>query len=170
MKIHINLVLENLFLKQNVFDQIIYKFILENEIKKYKEYLSLNDFEINKDKIFQNVEKTLVNTYKKAEFDFVRLSEINFNSDENIVRDVLNVLIDEEKIVKINDEMFTLKSLMDKAEIVVREKLEKNNLITISELRDALDTSRKSAKPILEYFDNMKITRKNGAESERVAY
>ena len=157
-------------IKQNVFDQIIYKFILENEIKKYKEYLSLNDFEINKDKTFQNVEKTLVNTYKKAEFDFVRLSEINFNIDENIVRDVLNVLIDEEKIVKINDEMFTLKSLMDKAEIVVREKLEKNNLITISELRDALNTSRKSAKPMLEYFDNMKITRKNGAESERVAY
>lgn len=157
-------------IKQNVFDQIIYKFICENEIKKYKEYLSLNDFEINKDKTFQNVEKILVNTYKKAEFDFVRLSEINFNVDENIVRDVLNVLIDEEKIVKINDEMFTLKSLMDKAEIVVREKLEKDNLITISQLRDALNTSRKSAKPILEYFDNMKITRKNGAESERVAY
>ena len=157
-------------IKQNVFDQIIYKFICENEIKKYKEYLSLNYFEINKDKTFQSVEKTLVNTYKKAEFDFVRLSEINFNADENIVRDILNVLIDEEKIVKINDEMFTLKSLMDKAEIVVREKLEKDNLVTISGLRDALNTSRKSAKPILEYFDNMKITRKNGAESERVAY
>lgn len=157
-------------IKQNVFDQIIYKFIHENEIKIYKEYLSLNNFEINKDKIFQNVEKILVNTYKKAEFNFVRLNEIKFSMDENIVRDVLNILIDEKKIVKINDEMFTLKYLMDKAEIVVREKLEKNNLITISELRDALSTSRKSAKPILEYFDNMKITRKNGAESERVAY
>lgn len=157
-------------IKQNVFDQIIYKFICENEIKKYKEYLSLNDFEINKDNIFQNVEKTLANTYKKTEFDFVRLSEINFNVDENIVRDVLNVLIDEEKIVKINEEMFTLKSLMDKVEVIVREKLEQDNLITISQLRDALNTSRKSAKPMLEYFDNMKITRKNGAESERVAY
>lgn len=157
-------------IKQNVFDQIIYKFICENEIKKYKECLSLNDFEINKDKTFQGVEKILVNTYKKAEFDFVRLSEINFNVDESIVRDVLNVLIDEEKMVKINDEMFTLKSLMDKAEIVVREKLEKDKLVTISGLRDALNTSRKSAKPILEYFDNMKITRKNGTESERVAY
>lgn len=157
-------------IKQNVFDQIVYKFICENEIKKYKEYLSLNDFEINKDKIFQNVEKTLVNTYKKAEFDFVRLSEINFNKDENIVKDVLNILIDEEKIVKINEEMFTLKSLMDKAEVIVREKLEQDNLITISQLRDALNTSRKSAKPMLEYFDNMKITRKNGSESERVAY
>lgn len=157
-------------IKQNVFDQIVYKFICENEIKKYKEYLSLKDFEINKDKAFQNVEKTLVNTYKKAEFDFVRLSEINFNTDENIVKDVLNILIDEEKIVKINEEMFTLKSLMDKAEVIVREKLEQDNLITISQLRDALNTSRKSAKPMLEYFDNMKITRKNGSESERVAY
>ena len=157
-------------IKQNVFDQIIYKFILDNEIKIYKEYLSLSKFEISKDKIFENIETTLVNTYKKAEFDFVRLNEINFNTDENIVRDVLNVLIDEQKIVKINDEMFTLKYLMDRAEIVVCEKLEQNNLITISELRDALNTSRKSAKPILEYFDNMKITRKNGAESERVSY
>ena len=157
-------------IKQNVFDQIIYNFICENEIKKYKEYLSLNNFEIRKDKIFQDIEKILVNTYKTSEFDFVRISEINFNTDDNIVRDVLNVLIDDEKIVKINDEMFTLKSLMDKAEIVVREKLEKDNLITISQLRDALNTSRKSAKPILEYFDNMKVTRKNGAESERVGY
>ena len=86
------------------------------------------------------------------------------------MRDVLNVLVDEEKIVKINDEMFTLKSLMDKAEILVKEKLAQDNLITISELRDALNTSRKSAKPMLEYLDNMKITRKNGTESERVGY
>ena len=66
--------------------------------------------------------------------------------------------------------MYTLKSLIDKAEKVVREKLDKNNLITISELRDELNTSRKSAKPILEYFDNMKVTKKNGTESERVGY
>ena len=157
-------------IKQNVFDQIIYKFICENEIKKYKEYLSLSDFEINEDKTFQDIEKVLVNAYQKAEFDFVRLSEISFNYDENIVRDILNVLIDKEKIVKINDEMFTLKTLMDKAEKIVVEKLQKDNLITISELRDALNTSRKSAKPMLEYFDNMKVTRKNGTESERVGY
>lgn len=157
-------------IKQNVFDQIIYKYICDERIKKYKEYISLQDFEINKDKTYLNVEKTLINTYKKAEFDFVRLNEINFNVDENIVKDILTVLIDEEIIAKLNDEMYTLKSLMNKAENVVVEKLEANNLITISELRDALNTSRKSAKPILEYFDNMKITKKNGTESERVGY
>ena len=55
-------------------------------------------------------------------------------------------------------------------EILVKEKLAQDNLITISQLRDALNTSRKSAKPMLEYLDNMKITRKNGTESERVGY
>ena len=89
---------------------------------------------------------------KKQPYDFVRLSEIDFNEEENIVRDVLNVLVDEEKIVKINDEMFTLKSLINKVEILVKEKLAQDNLITISQLRDALNTSRKSAKPMLEYF------------------
>ena len=59
---------------------------------------------------------------------------------------------------------------MDKVEILVKEKLAQDNLITISQLRDALNTSRKSAKPMLEYLDNMKITRKNGTESERVGY
>ena len=157
-------------IKQNVFDQIIYKYMCDEKIKKYKEFLSLPNFEINKDKTFLKVEKTLINTYKKAQFDFVRLSEISFNEDENLVKDIISVLIDEEKIVKINEEMYTLKSLMDQAEKVVRERLEANNLITISELRDALNTSRKSAKPILEYFDNMKVTRKNGTESERVGY
>ena len=157
-------------IKQNVFDQIIYKYMCNNKIKKYKEFLSLTDFEINKDKTFLKVEKILINTYKKANFDFVRLSEIEFNEEENIVKDILNVLIDEEKIVKINEEMYTLKSLMDNAEKIVCEKLKTNNLITISELRDELNTSRKSAKPILEYFDNMKVTRKNGTESERIPY
>ncbi len=157
-------------IKQNVFDQIIYKFMEQDEIKKYKEYLSLKDFEINKDNTFKNVDKVLVNTYKKAEFDFVRFSEISFNCDENIVKDILSILLDEEKIVKINEEMYTLKTYMDSAEKIVRQKLQENNLITISEVRDALNTSRKSAKPILEYFDNIKVTKKNGSESERVAY
>lgn len=157
-------------IKQNVFDQIIYKFICENEIKKYKEYLSLSNFEINEDNTFQSVKKVLTNTYKKAMYDFVRLSEINFAQEENTVRDILNVLIDKEIIVKINDEMYTLKSLMDDVEKIVVKKLQEDNLITISELRDALNTSRKSAKPMLEYFDNKKITRKNGTESERVGY
>ena len=42
--------------------------------------------------------------------------------------------------------------------------------ITIAGLRDMIGTSRKNAKPLLEYLDSVKVTRRNGTESERVAY
>ena len=48
--------------------------------------------------------------------------------------------------------------------------MENEDVITIAQVRDMFSTSRKSAKPILEYMDSIKVTKKTGAESERVAY
>ena len=52
----------------------------------------------------------------------------------------------------------------------IKEHLKEDPLITIAQVRDMFETSRKSAKPILEYMDSIKVTKKTGAESERVAY
>ena len=72
--------------------------------------------------------------------------------------------------VKINDEMYTLTSYMETAKEKIKEHLKEDPLITIAQVRDMFETSRKSAKPILEYMDSIKVTKKTGAESERVAY
>ena len=74
------------------------------------------------------------------------------------------------QIVKINDEMYTLTSYMETAKEKIREHLKEDPLITIAQVRDMFSTSRKSAKPILEYMDSIKVTKKTGGESERVAY
>ena len=66
--------------------------------------------------------------------------------------------------------MKILQTIIDHAKDVIQARLKENPLITIAEVRDLLGTSRKSAKPILEYMDSIKITKKNGTESERVAY
>ena len=59
---------------------------------------------------------------------------------------------------------------MEEAKTVIQTKLKEEGLITIAQVRDIFGTSRKSAKPILEYMDSIKVTKKTGAESERVAY
>ena len=59
---------------------------------------------------------------------------------------------------------------MEEAREIVEGMLREREIITIAELRDALNTSRKSAKPIMEYMDGIKVTKRNGTESERVAY
>ena len=79
-------------------------------------------------------------------------------------------LMDENFIVKIEENIYTLKTIIDHAEEVIRARLKENPLITIAEVRDLLGTSRKSAKPILEYMDSIKVTKKNGTESERVSF
>ena len=84
--------------------------------------------------------------------------------------DILNVLLVEGKVVKIAEDMYTLTEYMDEAKNIIREKLAEDPVITIAQVRDIFATSRKSAKPILEYMDSIKVTKKVGAESERVAY
>ena len=59
---------------------------------------------------------------------------------------------------------------MEEAKNIIREKLAEDPVITIAQVRDIFATSRKSAKPILEYMDSIKVTKKVGVESERVAY
>lgn len=79
-------------------------------------------------------------------------------------------MLEEGKIVKVTDDMYTLAEYIDKAKEIILAKLSEDPIITIAQVRDIFDTSRKSAKPILEYMDSIKVTKKTGAESERVAY
>ena len=66
--------------------------------------------------------------------------------------------------------MFTLNRYMEEAKEAIQKKLSEDPVITIAQVRDLFSTSRKSAKPILEYMDGIKVTKKTGGESERVAY
>lgn len=157
--------------KLNVFDS--YMDLLEQEqvLSRYQEYLKLPEFEVKNDDIYEKVQKTVEKVFQKAQFDFVRFSEISFAGiEQEVVEDILLLLMDEEYVVKIAEDIYTLKTIIDQAKEVIIARLQENPLITIAEVRDLLGTSRKSAKPILEYMDSIKVTKKNGTESERVAY
>ena len=135
------------------------------------EFLSTPDYEVCKDATYQQVSETLLGAMEKAGFDFVRYGEIPVKGvSQEVEDDILNILLEEKQIVKVTEEMYTLSSYMEQAKEKIREKLKEEPVITIAQVRDMFHTSRKSAKPILEYMDTVKVTRKTGAESERVAY
>ena len=84
--------------------------------------------------------------------------------------DILNILLQECRVVKVADDMYTLAEYMQEAREKIEAKLKEDPVITSAQVRDMFGTSRKSAKPILEYMDSIKVTKKTGAESERVIY
>lgn len=166
--------IHNTFLKKikpNIFDAYIERMTGENVYGRREEYLSLPGYEVPKDAMYLQTEKLIEDTFEKAGYDFVRFSEIDFGKiPRQTAEDVVLMMIDEGKVIRINEEMFTMKHLMDEAKEKIQNHLKEENLITIAQVRDMFLTSRKSAKPILEYMDSIKVTKKTGGESERVAY
>lgn len=156
---------------RNVFD--LYVELLEEEglIGRRNEYIRTAAFEVSKDETYRTVEGKAEETFKKARFEFVKLSEVSFDSiGAGELEDIIATLMEEGVLVKVADDTFTLTSLMDEAKGYVLEKLAEENLITIAELRDLLGTNRKNAKQVMEYMDSIKVTKKVGGESERVGF
>ncbi len=157
-------------IRPNLFDRII-EFLEEGCVKREGEFLCTPDYQVRKDGVFDQVSSVLLDTFKKARFDFVRYSEISLPEVERETGDdILNILLVEGSVVKVTEDMYTLTEYMEEARQAISAHLAADPVITIAQVRDMFQTSRKSAKPILEYMDSIKVTKKTGAESERVAY
>lgn len=158
-------------IKPNVFDKIVEMLIEEGCLKRVDEFLCTPQYQVKKDTRYDEVSGILLDTFTNAKYDFVRYSEIDFKGTvKETADDILNILLEEQKIVKVTEDMYTLTEYMERAKELIQEHLKGEPVITIAQVRDMFDTSRKSAKPIIEYMDSIKVTKKTGAESERVAY
>lgn len=65
-------------------------------------------------------------------------------------------------MVKISEDLYFEKSILALAREKITAALRDKGEITVAELRDLLNTSRKYALPLMEYFDKEKLTRRVG--------
>lgn len=158
-------------MKPVVFDQYVDYLEREGAVKRFREYLCTPDYEVRKDEIYGKVADRLLDTVKRAGYDFVRYSDMVFAGVSGpVADDILNILLEEHLVVKVSEDLYTLTEYMERAKTMIQEEFTKRDVITTAEVRDLFRTSRKSAKPIIEYMDSIKVTKRAGAESERIAY
>ncbi|MBI2909756.1 MAG: selenocysteine-specific translation elongation factor [Chloroflexi bacterium] len=78
--------------------------------------------------------------------------------------ELLNLLIEQGKVVKVEDNVvFTTEAYNEMVKKIV-EHIKANGRITVGEMRDMFSTSRKYALGLMEYLDDQKITRRVGDE------
>lgn len=118
----------------------------------------------------QIIQTNLRNIYTVAKLDVPKLDEAIADSIKNTklrtdqARKVFQLLIDGGEIVKISDEFFFSKPVIDE----LKEKLSEfatatsDRLIDVPKFKDIAGVSRKYAIPLLEYFDRERITRRAG--------
>ena len=85
-----------------------------------------------------------------------------FGISDKDARDLLRLLADEGRTVRINDSLHLDKGVVDTIRAELRKHLEEKKEITMAEFRDLARTSRKFAVPIMEYFDSQKLTQRVG--------
>lgn len=77
-------------------------------------------------------------------------------------RELLQVLVDQQKLVRLKGDLFYHREVLDEIEGQLRMHLEQQGDITAGEFRDLLHISRKYAIPLLEHFDNQRLTMRMG--------
>lgn len=158
-------------LSQNIFDKLIEIMVETDFLKRQNNLVALCGHQIKRDKKFDRVEKTYIDVLGNARYGFLKISEINIEGITDIeLEDIRNVLEAEDRIIKVSDEVYTIKSYIDEAEKRIRDYFEVNEILTIVQVKEMFGISRKNAKLLIEFMDREKVTRKNGAETERVAY
>ncbi len=82
--------------------------------------------------------------------------------------DLLLRLTESGQAVRLADYLIMSAQAVEEARAVLVARLGEKGTIAVSEFRDLLGTSRKFALPLLEYFDQVRVTRRAG--DERVIY
>ena len=154
-------------IKQNVFDEIINNMISNNHLNQNNDFLSVVGFEIKKDDKYNMIKEKIEKLASTSEYNFVKLSQIlELDKDKISTEDILISLMEIGDMIKIADDTFSSSTIINNAKETLVNYLQKNNKISAAEYRDILNTNRKSAITLLEYFDNCKITKR--LENDRV--
>ncbi len=140
-------------------------------------------YEPQEDAAYRKVYTVFSKAAEKAGYHFLSLRELNSEvgekgradarsagsrETEEDIMEILRLLELQGKILYLSGDFYTLPELMEQAVRKIREALDREGKITISQVCGLLDTSRKNARLILEYTDRRSITKKEKAESERV--
>ena len=88
--------------------------------------------------------------------------------DLNPGTDLLNLLIEQHRVVKVGDGVVFAAAAYGEMVKKVTAYIRAHGKVTLAEVRDLFQTSRKYAQALLEHLDGEKITRRVG--DERVLY
>ena len=143
----------------------LYSFVMERLVKNKEvvltdEFLALPGHRPNLKSDQKSLKDRLITLYKKGGITPPTVKELleKLKTNEKELLNILNVLVREEAVVKLNDEIYyekrALTVLTEKAVYLMQEQSE----LTIKSFKDLTGLSRKFMIPFFEHLDKTKVT------------
>lgn len=128
---------------------------------KNQNYVALKDFSIHYTKEQEKKKDELLATILEGKFKPPQVSE--FISNDTEAEEMLMAEVGH-SLVRLDQDTYMHKNNIDRAVSLLTKHLETHETITLADFRDMLETTRKYAMLLLEYFDRQRITLRVGDE------
>ncbi|AKN32256.1 translation elongation factor [Clostridium carboxidivorans P7] len=156
-------------IKQKIYDEMLDLFVKDNKISIHGSFISLEGFTIKYTKEQENTRHNIIKAFKAAKFSPPKYSELEEKQeDKKSFKMIFDSLLDEGIIVKVSEDCLFLKEDYDKVKEIIVNFINTNGSLTLAQLRDELNTSRKYAMALIEHFDGIKLTKR--VDDKRVLY
>lgn len=154
-------------IKQKAFDEIV-KILEVDTINLINNIISKKDFEIVFTKRQQEIKEDILKNLKESRYQVPKLSDLlkKYGKEEKEAKMIFDSLVSSNIVIILTTDIYLLKEYLDSAKVELIDFVKKNGEITAGEFRDLINASRKFAVPILEYFDEAKITKR--VEDKRI--
>ncbi|KYO64743.1 selenocysteine-specific translation elongation factor [Thermovenabulum gondwanense] len=150
-------------LESKVFELFLSKWVQEGYFEGSGKYLKRKGYKIVLNEKEEQMKDKLLKIYEEKGWTPPAVEEVVQllkDFEEEKIKSILNYLVLEGSLIKLNDEIYMHKTWVEKAKELLKNHFQKNKEISVSQFRDMLNTSRKYALPILEYFDGIYFTRR----------
>jgi selenocysteine-specific elongation factor len=149
---------------QNIFEQAIGHLLTAGKLKSEGPVLSLADHQIRLDKDQEKIRQEIGTLLSEGKASPPDLSEIleRVQGDSEEVRRIVGVMQAMGELIRLEDTLLFDPGCLEEMESSLVNHLSKSKEMGVGEFRDLVDTTRKYAVPLLNYFDNRGITIREG--------
>ncbi|HUV67593.1 MAG TPA: SelB C-terminal domain-containing protein, partial [Sedimentisphaerales bacterium] len=151
-------------LKKDVFDGLVKMLVSQGKLVERKHRLALPEhqemFSDDEQKMLHSVESL----FKTRPFNPPKYDEVveHTRADPERIRKILKILIEQEQLVRVDKDLLFHREAVERArEALVTYITEQGGLESVK-FKYLLDTTRKFAIPLLDYFDRIGVTRRSG--------
>lgn len=145
-------------LTPRVFNALIHKMVADHSIIEYSVLIANAGHEIRFNDVEQAKVKELMRKFELNPYAAPSIKECQSEVGEEIV----NALIELRELTAVSQDVVFRKSDYDRMVEKLRETIQQKNQISLGEVRDLFNTSRKYAQALLEHLDIIGVTIRDG--------
>lgn len=141
-----------------LFQFLMAQLTAEGRVVQEKEVVRLAEHRVALAEDQEKVRRDLEELYLKGDLQPPYFKEVKDQFPGKTAEEVLNVMVQEGLLVKVKEDLFFHRKVMEDLEARLIEFLREHGEITTPQFKDMTDASRKYTIPLIEYFDRTQVT------------